>query len=308
MPERSGQVIVVGSINVDVVVRVSRLPGPGETVAGGTLGRHGGGKGANQAVAAARAGAEVRLVGAVGDDDFGRSALDELGAEGVDCAGVSVAPGHATGVASIVVDEQGENQIAVASGANRALDAAAVTRALHDVSPAPGAVLLMTFELDDDPLGAAARWAAERGVDTVVLNPAPARPVSDALIAAAPLLTPNAGELVALIGEHDGPLRSAAAALSARTRAPVIVTLGPDGALLICGETCEQIAAPGVRATDTTGAGDAFNGALAAALAQGHELEGAAARAVAAASASVRADGARGGMPSKSEIDRLASG
>jgi ribokinase len=169
-------------------------------------------------------------------------------------------------------------------------------------------VLLMTFELDDDPLGAAARWAAERGVDTVVLNPAPARPVSDALIAAAPLLTPNAGELVALIGEHDGPLRSAAAALSARTRAPVIVTLGPDGALLICGETCEQIAAPGVRATDTTGAGDAFNGALAAALAQGHELEGAAARAVAAASASVRADGARGGMPSKSEIDRLASG
>src|SRR5947209_9827347 len=122
----NGLVIVVGSINIDVVVRVARLPGPGETVTGGRLERHGGGKGANQAVAAVRAGARVHMIGAVGDDEFGEPAVADLVAEGVDCEGVSVLSGEATGVAAITVDDQGENQIAVASGANQALDAETV--------------------------------------------------------------------------------------------------------------------------------------------------------------------------------------
>jgi ribokinase len=308
MAHRNGLVIVVGSINVDVVVRVARLPRPGETVAGGTLERHGGGKGANQAVAATRAGARVVLVGAVGDDDFGQAALAELREEGVDCTGVSTLAGHATGLASITVDEQGENQIAVASGANQALEAGAVTRALSEVTLEPGAVLLMNFELGDEPLEAAARWAGEQEIATVVLNPAPARRMSDALVAARPLLTPNAGELIELIAEtgHPGSLESSATALSARTGAPVIVTLGRDGALVASGEECRRQAAPKVQALDTTGAGDAFTGALVAALAQGYELGAAVSRAVAAGSASVRGAGARAGMPSRSEIDRLA--
>ena len=277
-------------------------------MAGGTLERHGGGKGADQAVAAARAGARVVLVGAVGEDDFGLAALQELRREGIDTAGVSELSDHATGLAAITVDDEGENQIAVASGANQALDAAAVTRALRDVALEPAAVLLMTFELGDEPLEAAAGWSAEHGVATVVLNPAPARPVSEALLGAAPLLTPNAGELAQLSGASDGDLRSAATALSARTGAPVIVTIGRDGALVAGDGQCYRIAAPEVQALDSTGAGDAFNGALAAALAQGHELHDAVARAVAAASASVRGRGARGGMASRSEIDRLAPG
>ena len=307
-PTYGGLVIVVGSINVDVVVRVSRLPGPGETVAGGTLERHGGGKGANQAVAAARAGARVVLVGAVGDDDFGRSALQELRREGIDTARVCELSEHATGLAAITVDDEGENQIAVASGANQALSAATVTRALRDVALEPGAVLLMTFELGDEPLEAAARWAAQHDVATVVLNPAPARPVADALLGATPLLTPNARELAQLSGAPDGDLRAAATSLSERTGAPVIVTVGRDGALVASDGECHRVPAPEVQAVDSTGAGDAFNGALAAALAQGHELGDSVARAVAAASASVRGRGARAGMPSRSEIDRLASG
>jgi ribokinase len=300
----SDLVIVVGSINVDVVVRVPRLPRAGETVTGGRLERHGGGKGANAAVASARAGARVALVGAVGDDDFGQGAVAELRAEGIDCAGVSVLAGQATGVAAITVDAEGENQIAVASGANQALQGIAVRRALEAVRPELSTVLLLSFELADEPLEAAAGWARERELATVVLNPAPARPLSAVLLGAHPVLTPNAGELASLSG--GGKIDAAARALSARSDSPVIVTLGRDGALVADEHGSETIAAPRVQALDSTGAGDAFNGALAAALAQGHELRAAAARAVAAASASVTGRGARGGMPSQGEIDRLS--
>ncbi len=303
--DSNGLVIVVGSINADLVVAVDRLPRPGETVVGGRLERHGGGKGANQAVAAARAGAHVRMIGAVGDDDFGRAAVAELEAEGVDVTGVAILSGEATGVAAITVDAEGENQIAVASGANAALHAGEVQGALGRLAPGSDAVLLMNFELGDPPLEAAARWAAERRVARIVLNPAPARPLSDALLAAAPLLTPNAGELAALA---DGSIDDGAEALARRSGAPVIVTVGRDGALLRTDSGVTRVPAPPVRALDTTGAGDAFNGALAAALAQGYELGPAVRRAVAGASASVRARGARGGMAHRAEIDALAGG
>ena len=282
------RVVVVGSVNVDLVVHADRLPGPGETVAGGRLQRSGGGKGANQAVAAARAGAEVALAGAVGDDDLGAEALDALRADHVDVGAVQRLADVATGVALIVVDRDGGNQIAVASGANHELTAEHVQAV---GGGRPGCVLA-SFELRDEPVLAAARLAHERG-GALVVNPAPARPLTDALCRLQPILTPNRQEATDLTGEPDPA--AAARALRARTGAPVVVTLGEQGALLVDDAGSELLPAPAVRAVDTTGAGDVFNGVLAAELARGAELRAAAVAAIAAAARSVTQPGARGG-------------
>jgi ribokinase len=282
-------VYVVGSVNVDLVVSAATLPRPGETVAGGTFERHGGGKSANQAVAAARLGANVRMVGAVGDDDLGAEALALLEAEGIDVSAVGRLEGSATGVALIVVDAAGENQIAVASGANNELKPAAVEAALADAEP--GGVVLIGLEVPDAPVLAAARAARAAGLQ-VVLNPAPARPLPDELLALGPVLTPNEPEAAALSGEADPD--AAARALTHRTGAPVVVTIGPAGALLADGDALERIPAPKVEAVDTTGAGDAFNGALAAALAGGAGVADAVRTAISAAADSVTRPGARG--------------
>jgi len=280
-------VFVIGSINVDLVVRAETLPGPGETVTGGTFERHGGGKSANQAVAAARAGAAVRMIGAVGDDELGAEALGQLAAEGIDVSRVQRLDAP-TGVALIAVDAAGENQIAVASGANAALSEEAVEAALEG---ATGGVALLALEVPDAAVLAGARAARAAGL-TVVVNPAPARPLGDELLGLAPILTPNGGEAAALSGE-DEP-EAAARALAARTGAPVVVTVGADGALLVDDGAVERIPAPRVEAVDTTGAGDAFNGALAAELAGGATLADAVRSAVAVAAESVRRPGARG--------------
>ncbi|MEP7158284.1 MAG: PfkB family carbohydrate kinase [Chloroflexota bacterium] len=299
-----GNVLVVGSINVDLVIRVGELPAPGRTVSGGTFARHNGGKGANQAMAAARAGAAVTLVGAVGDDEFGRGALVDLSAAGVDVSRVSVLSGAATGLALIVVDENGENQIAVAPGANAVLDGAAVEAALADFAPdhapdepggqgEPGGAFLANFEMRDEAIVAGARVAAAHGM-RIVINPAPPRDVAPDLFALAPILVPNEHEAEALTGERE-PL-DAARLLSGRSGAPVIVTLGAAGCLLYePGGTpeAERLPAPIVDAVDTTGAGDAFAGALAAGLASGSSLREAAAAAVEAASLSVTSACAR---------------
>src|SRR6478672_4346236 len=231
-----GRVLVVGSVNVDLVVTARALPKAGETVAGGTFARHGGGKGANQAVAAARLGAAVTLVAAVGDDDFGTAAVAELAAEGIDVTHVARLAGVPTGVAAIVVDKAGENQVAVASGANAALDGARVTAALEALAPAAGDVLLLGLEVSDAVVTAA---LAARGGATVVLNPAPALALGDVRGA---LLTPNAGEAAALAGIDD-PL-DAARALHARTGAPVLVTVGARGAVLLDGGDPLELPAP----------------------------------------------------------------
>jgi len=287
-------VIVVGSVNADLVVRAPRLPGPGETVTGGTFARHGGGKGANQAVAAARLGARTALVAAVGGDDFGAEALRGLAAEGVDVDGVARLADVATGVALIVVDERAENQIAVASGANAALDGAFVAAALERLE---GGVVLLSLEVGD-----AALLAGARGARLAVLNPAPAREVPAALLDAGPLLTPNAGEARDLTGEEDP--RAAALALRERTGAPVVVTLGADGALLAHGPGDPvRVPAPRADAVDTTGAGDCLNGALAAELARGTALEAAVAFAVRAAALSTLRQGAREGMPTREAVN-----
>ncbi|GAA1400032.1 ribokinase [Pseudonocardia kongjuensis] len=297
-------VVVVGAVNVDMVVATTRLPGPGETVVGPAVQRHGGGKGANAAVAAARAGARVRYIGAVGDDALGTEALDELRSEQVDVSAVTVAAGVSTGAALIVVDDAGENQIAVGAGANAALEPGAVAGALRAALPAAGCVLVST-EIPGPAVAAAVRAATAAGVPCV-LNPAPVVPVVVELFDAGPVLTPNAGELADLAAAAgvpgEGP-RERAAALAARTGAAVVVTLGAQGALLA--EPGGEVLAVPPRPTevrDTTGAGDTFNGVLAARLAAGTPLRDAVAEANVAASLSVREVGARGGMPT---ADRL---
>ena len=300
-PASQPRVIVVGSINIDMVVHAERLPAPGETVAGGRFERSGGGKGANQAVAAVRAGAAVTLVGAVGDDELGEEALDELRADHVDVSAVARLADVATGVALIVVDDSGDNQIAVASGANHEVTAEQVRAAgavaessstgLEAGAGATPGCVLASFELLDEPVLAAARLARDAGC-ALIVNPAPARPLEAELREFRPLLTPNRSEAAELSGEDDP--EAAARALAARTGASVVVTLGEQGALVVDDRGLERIVAPAVRAVDTTGAGDVFNGVLATELARGQELRAAVATAVAAAAESVTRQGARG--------------
>ncbi|WP_218595591.1 PfkB family carbohydrate kinase [Pseudonocardia oceani] len=295
MTSLPGTVLVVGAVNVDLVVAAPRLPGPGETVVGDRMERFGGGKGANAAVTAARAGAAVALVGAVGDDDLGAGALDELRAEGVDVTGVAVLEGRATGVALIVVDGAGENQIAVGAGAN------ALVPSRVDVPDGTGCVLVST-EIADDAVLAAVRAAS--GVPCV-LNPAP---VTDAVVAAldsGPVLTPNRGECLDLagrLGVATDDVAEAARRIRERTGAAVVVTLGGEGALVV-DASVERVPAPVATVRDTTGAGDTFNGVLAARLAVGDGLLDAVRTAVRAASLSVGAVGARAGMPAVGEIE-----
>jgi ribokinase len=308
------RVVVVGSINADLVVAVQTLPAAGETVAGGRFARWGGGKGANQAVAAARLGARVAMVGAVGDDAFGEDAVRELASEGIDVSAVARVEGVPTGVALIVVDAAGENQIAVASGANAELSEAMVRDALDrllaagdhapgagpgDSTAGPPGVVLLGHEVPEEAVVAGAEAAVGAGW-RVVLNPAPARALDDRVVAARPILTPNASEAAQLTGARDPG--EAARALRERTGAPVLVTLGADGALLLDGDEERRLPAPAVEAVDTTGAGDAVNGALAAELAAGRPLVDAARFALAAAALSTRAQGARGGMPRREDL------
>jgi ribokinase len=293
-------VLIVGSINVDLVVKAAFLPGAGETVTGGTFERHGGGKGANQAVAAARLGARVGLIGAVGDDEAGTQSIDDLRSEGVDVSNIVRTEDAPTGVALIVVDDHGENQIAVASGANGRLDANLVDSALQSVVLADGGVLLIGFEVGDEAIEAAARWAVERG-HTILLDPAPARTLTPALLACAPVVKPNAGEAEQLTGV-PGP-DGAGRALSHLTGKPVVVTLGSLGALVVDSDTVIRMDPYSVDTIDATGAGDAFSGALAVGLALGLSVVDTVQRAQGAAAISTESLGARVGMPYTAELD-----
>jgi ribokinase len=300
-------VVVVGAINVDLVVVAPRLPGPGETVVGGGLQTFGGGKGANAAVAAARAGGRVRLIGAVGDDDTGAAALAELAGEGIDVTDVAVLTGESTGVALIVVDEHGENQIAVGAGANAALTADHVTACLGAALATAGCVLVST-EIPADAVAAAVEAAGAAGV-TCVLNPAPVLAIVADLLALGPILTPNEselGDLVALLGGSSGDSAvEGALRIVERSHHPVVVTQGGDGVLVVDADlVARQVPAPPVTVRDTTGAGDTFNGVLAARLAAGDDLVTAVPVAVAAASLSVAEVGARGYSASAQALHR----
>jgi ribokinase len=289
-------VVVVGSINVDLVTFVEKLPHPGETVSGGTFVQVHGGKGANQAVAAARLGAQVVLVGMLGDDDLGRSARAELGSEGIAVDEIRTGS-KPTGVAQILVDASAENLIAVASGANHELTAAMVEESLGRVD-ADSAVVCSVLEVPDEAVAAAAAISGERGWP-FILDPAPAKPLPDELLARCSVLTPNEHE-ISYLGKSS-PADLVAAGVGA-----VVVTRGGSGVDVVRANADDHHQ-PGfpIEAVDTTGAGDTFSGALAWALADGAELEAAVARAAAAAAISVGEKGARGGMPTRAQLDRF---
>ena len=310
-----GRVVVVGAINVDLVVAAAHLPAPGETVVGPDVTRHGGGKGANAAIAAARAGARVSFVGALGTDAAAGDAEGDLLAEGVDCDGVQRLRGASTGMALIVVDPDGENQIAVGAGANHALDPQHVHARISQPDLEIDCVLVST-EIPGDAVIAAVRAAAAAGV-RCILNPAPVIPAVLDVMHHAPILTPNHVELAALlklVEDRDGgagldtSAEEQARALGELTGAPLCVTLGADGVLLCEDDEVTRIAASSIATRDATGAGDTFNGVLAAWLAEGASLRDAGDAATAAASLSVAAVGARSGMPRRDAILRaLAS-
>lgn len=301
----SPQIIVVGSINIDLVICAPRLPRPGETVLGGEFFQASGGKGANQAVAAARVAREpVALVAAVGDDGFGSDLLAQLGRENLDLSAVKTLPGRATGVAQIVVDARGENAIAVASGANAALspsDIDALPQALFDGAR----VLLACLET---PLETVAR-ALERAKQarlTTLLNPAPAGSLCEhlGLLELVDVLTPNQIEAAELIGDgfEGGDPLAIAGRLRQLGAANCVLTLGAEGCLVV-GQRADAIPGVRVEAIDTTAAGDAFNGVLAMALAEGRTLVDAARRANRAAAIAVTRRGAQPSLPHRHEIE-----
>jgi ribokinase len=293
-------VAVVGSLNMDLVIRVPELPGPGETVPGGDLFRNPGGKGANQAVAAARLGRRVAMVGCVGDDDAGRALLASLEANGVDRSRVRVVDGVPSGTALITVSEDGENQIVVSPGANARLtegDVAAAEAALRAAR-----VTLVQLEVPLEAVAAAARTAGGR----VVLNPAPVRDLPDELLGLLDVLVPNRVELAQLAGGPVPQTVDEAVRLAGRLPArAVVVTLGADGALVVEDGQAGHVPAVPVRPVDTTAAGDAFCAGLADALAGGAGLRDAARRAVRVAAAACLRQGAQASLPTPAELETL---
>jgi ribokinase len=306
------RVVVVGSSNTDMTVRLPRLPAPGETRLGGPFATSPGGKGANQAVAARRAGAEVVFITAVGEDALGRQALAHYAAEGLDIGHVRTIPGVASGVALIFVDAAGENMIGVAPGANACLAPADID-ALPDALFTPNAVLLASLEVPLATVLRALQRARERGM-TTVLNPAPVDPAILArdVLVLVDVLTPNQEEARALAvvsGAADvlAEARDSARRLLAAGCRGVLITLGSHGCLLSTDGSTLHLPAPAVAAVDTVGAGDAFNGALAVALAEGRPRVEAAAWACAAGALAVTRPGAQGALPRRIDIDRLAA-
>jgi ribokinase len=290
-------VCIIGSINVDLVVTADRLPMPGETVLGGRFATHDGGKGANQAVAAARAGALVTMIGAVGRDAHGTRARAALAAEGIDVSRVREVEAEPTGIALIVVGPRGENQIVVAPGANATLVLDDEDRELI----AEVSVVLANHEVPNEVVIDALSVASRAGA-TTILNPAPARALPADVLRLGPILTPNEHELVVAIG--NDATEAALDELTARHAGPVIVTQGPAGALLAQDDRRERFAGfPAPEVVDTTGAGDTFNGVLATWLAAGAPLADAIVAANAGASLSVGTGGAREGMPRRDAIE-----
>jgi ribokinase len=287
---------VFGSANMDLVAYVSRAPGRGETVTGRAFRTVPGGKGANQAIAAARAGAPVAFVGAVGDDGFGHEIRHTLAVAGVDVGRLRAVPGP-SGIAHIVVDDDGGNSIIVVPGANGAVTAPdAGDREVIAASRA----LLLQLELPLEAVVGAA-WAAREAGVPAVLTPAPARPLPDELLDAVTLLVPNEHEAAAVTGKDDP--RAALDALLDRVP-EVVITLGAEGALYGA-RSGERLRVPALRveAVDTTAAGDTFAGALAVARAEGRPAAEALRFAATAAALSVRREGASTSMPSRAEID-----
>ncbi len=311
------RVVVFGSSNTDMTVRVASLPAPGQTVLGDSFAISPGGKGANQAVAARRAGAEVVFVAAVGDDDLGRQALARYRDEGINVDHVRIVPGVSSGVALIFVGQDGENMIGVAAAPNQRLTPADVEQLDASIFR-PGNVMLVGLEIPVETATAAMRRGRQAGM-TVVLNPAPAPAISPAavheLLSHADIITPNRVEALALAGMgspgaelHEPNLVVCARRLLDMGPRGLVITLGAAGCLVAADGKSTAIAAPKVEAVDTVGAGDAFNGALALALGEGHSLLRAADWAMVAAALAVTRPGAQSALPLRREIDEFGGG
>ncbi len=295
-------VVVIGSLNMDLVTRAPRLPRGGETLIGHSFTTVSGGKGANQAVAAARLGAQVAMVGCVGNDDYGVQLRDALLAEQVDCQAVSAVE-DSSGVALIVVDDNSQNAIVIVAGANGAMTPAVIDR--FDAVLQAADVVICQLEIPDATVGHALKRARALG-KTVILNPAPAsRPLPADWFAAIDYLIPNESEAAALSGLTVDSLQTAenaASHLIALGAGKVIITLGAEGSLFASGKGFEHFPAPKVKAVDTTAAGDTFVGGFAAALAGGKSEAEAIRYGQIAAALSVTRAGAQPSIPTMFDV------
>ena len=298
-------VFVVGSINQDFVLNVERRPEPGETVTDARLATHNGGKGANQAAAVALLGGDVILLGRVGDDGFGEPLVEALADKGVDTSLLQAAPDSSTGTAFITVTPDGENAITVAPGANRRLAPEDVDAASYSIGEAR--VLVAQMEVPREVVLRAVEVAAEKNTRPLV-NLAPPFEVPRTLLEKLDPLVVNEHEAAFLLGEKvegiDGAL-SAAPELLALGPKSAVITVGEAGAVFSDGESTEHVPAPKVGVVDTTGAGDAFVGALAARLAREESLRDAVAYAVRAGAAAVTEEGAQGALPTPETVEAL---
>jgi ribokinase len=296
------RVLIVGSANVDYTVAVPRLPEPGETVSDGTLLINHGGKGANQAVAARRLGAEVRLIACIGDDAAGRDVRNALAREGIGVDGMVSTQAAATGTALISVDARGRNQISVAPGANRLLSVEHVQARPDDFAWAQ--VIVCQLETPLATVGWVLAQTRRRGAVSI-LNPAPVPATPPDGFALVDYLTPNAGEAARLSGAAEGDTALAAERLASRGVGTVIVTLGDAGALAWHDGRGTRVAGFGVDAVDTTAAGDAFNGGLAVAVAEGRALQEAVRFANAAGALACTRRGAQPSLPARADVEAL---
>lgn len=303
------RITVVGSLNIDLVIRSEHIPLPGETITGRDFKTIPGGKGANQAVAAARQGAEVNLVGRIGKDSFAELLLENLAESGVNVSNVLFDPVSATGVALIVVDDAGENSIVVAPGANICLDEAQVDAAAELI--AGSEVLVLQLEIPLQPVIHAAQIARDHGVK-VILNPAPARELPEELFKLVDVLIPNETETAILSGQKCEKLADyelAAGKLLDLGAGSVVITLGKHGSLLTDREHKSlQIRAFKVNPVDTTAAGDAFVASLAVHLGSGHSLPDAIRWGNAAGALATMRFGAQTSLPNQDEVARLIGG
>lgn len=299
------QIAVVGSVNMDLVFKTPRMPVPGETLMGHSFQQIHGGKGANQAVAAARIGAAVALIACVGDDVNGQSCLQALGQDHIDLQNVRRTKDCATGVAGILLDDGGENCIVLATGANALLDPSDIGRAASTIAQAK--LLLCQLETPLDTVIAAIRSARQAGVK-VVLNPAPARPLSDEVFACVDYLVVNETEAALLSGLTTVDLSNAneaAARLQQRGAKVVLITLGALGMWVRSTDDSYCLPARKVEVVDTTAAGDTFVGSLAVAIAEGMELRAACMFAQSAAALAVTKFGAQTSIPYRDEVERF---
>lgn len=295
---------VIGSINMDMVLSVSRFPAAGETLTGGNFQTVPGGKGANQAVALGRLGAPVRMAGRVGDDAFGRRYLDHFRQNGVDVRAVDAVAGTATGVADILVNAAGENCIVIAPGANGLCDLEWLDRALE--ATADCEIFLLQLEIPLDTVAEAVRRLRKMG-KTILLDPAPAVPLPEDVLAAVDFLTPNETELKAVTSglPEDAGIEERVRHLVGGSGRVVVHKRGADGAYIGTRDGIEHVPGFSVRAVDTTAAGDTFNAGLAAGLAMGWPLRDAVRLANAAGALAVTAYGAQEGMPSLEQAQAL---